>query len=154
MDDLRNLSYSIAHADPSAYVNQLKPKESIGLPIGTQQRFLDAKDAAKSLGSPLNTLLSIRLAALSAASDRRSCGYPPVSDLIHRFVERLRKWMLRSSVPTFYIWERESSASDGEHLHLGLNTPTRLRSSLMAFIGEQLREPVRTEPRPPKRDGG
>ena len=43
MDDLRNLPYSNAHADPSAYSARLKTKESVGLPIGTQQRFLDAE---------------------------------------------------------------------------------------------------------------
>lgn len=148
MSDLRNSPYSKAPADHSAYGDKLKTKESDGLPIGTQQRFLDAERVAKALGSPLNTLLTIRTAALLAASDGFSLEHPPICLPIHRFVERLRKWMHRSSLPTFYIWVREASASDGEHLHLGFHAPTELQSSLIAFVEKQLREPARTGLRP------
>lgn len=150
MDDLRNLSYSKAHADHSAYGVQLKTKESDALPIGTQHRFLEAEDAAKALGFPLNTLLSIRSAALLATSEVLGPENPPISDLIHKFVERLRKWMQRSPVPTFYIWVRETSAPDGEHLHLGLHTPERLRSSLVTFVVKQLGEAACAVRRPLK----
>lgn len=149
MDDLRNLPYSNDHADPSAYSARLKTKESSELPIGTQKRFLEAAEAANHLGSPLNTLLSIRLAELLAANDMCSLDDPPISQLIHTFVERLRKWMHRSHLPTFYIWVREISAPDGEHLHVGLHTPTRLRPSLVTFVQKQIGEPACAVPRPP-----
>lgn len=66
MNDLRNPSYRKAHGVHSPYGDQLKTKESYGLPIGTQRRFLDGEHAARTLGSPLNTLLTIRTAALPA----------------------------------------------------------------------------------------
>lgn len=128
----------------------MKTKESDGLPIGTQERFLDAEHAAKALGSPMNTLLSIRTAALLAASDGFSPDHPPICLLIHRFVDRLRRGMGRSSLPTFYIWVREASAPDGEHLHLGFHVPTELRRVLIAFVEKQLREPACAGRRPLK----
>jgi hypothetical protein len=73
VNDLRNPPCSKAPADHSVYGDQSKTKESGGLPICTQQRFLDADRAANALGSPLNTLLSIRTPALLAGSD----GFSP-----------------------------------------------------------------------------
>jgi hypothetical protein len=155
MNDLRHPSYIKAPADHSTYGDQSKAKKSDGLPIGTQQRFLDAEYAARVLGSPLNTLLSIRTTALLTASDGLSAEHSAISCLIHRFVDRLRKWMGRSSQPTFYIWVREASAPDGEHLHLGFHAPAKLRRSLVAFVAKQLREPASTLGRPlPSRTEG
>jgi hypothetical protein len=148
MNDLRNPPYSKDPADHSAYGDQPKTKESDGLPIGTQQRFLDAEHAAKVLGSPLNTLLSIRATVLLSASGGLSPEHLAICCLIHRFVDRLKRWMRRSSLPSFYIWVREASAPHGDHLHLGFHAPAELRSSLAAFVAKQLREPVCAGGRP------
>lgn len=51
-------------------------------------------------------------------------------------------------MPAFYIWVREASGPDGEHLHLGLHMPARLRPSLAAFVEKQLREPACVVQRP------
>lgn len=56
--------------------------------------------------------------------------------------------MHRSSLPAFYIWAREASDPDGEHLHLGFHAPRELQSSLIAFVEKQLREPVGAGLRP------
>lgn len=147
MDDLRNSLMYKAHPDHSSYGpergSEPKQLQSAGLPIGTQQRFIKAAAAADNLGSPLNTLLSIRLTALLISNDPGSLGHPQIIQRIHVFVERLRKWMLRNSLPTFYLWVRECSASTDEHLHLCLHVPRKHKKSLVAFLEKQFQDPVR-----------
>jgi hypothetical protein len=151
MHDLRNSPIYKAHPDPSSYGTEYRPEpkqlQSAELPIGTQQRFLSAAAAADTLGSPLNILLSIRMTALLIPNDPGSLGHPQIIQRIHVFVERLRKWMQRTSLPTFYIWVREASISAEEHLHLGLHVPKGQRSALVAFLEKQFHDPVRLAPR-------
>lgn len=132
MDDLRNSPIYMPHPDPSSYGLEPKQLKSAELPIGTQQRFLSAAAAADNLGSPLNTLQSIRLTALLISNHPGSLGHLQIIQRIHVFVERLRKWMLRTSLPTFYIWVREASISAEEHLHLGLHVPKGRHLSLFS----------------------
>ena len=121
--------------------------QSDGLPVGTQQRFVHALNAAEMSGSPLNILLSIRLTALLISNDPGSLGHLLIIRRIHVFVERLTKWMQRNSLPKYYIWVREASTSDDEHLHLVLHVPPRQRASLVAFLEKQLHDPVHRAPR-------
>jgi hypothetical protein len=151
MDDLRNSPMYKAHPDPSSYGPEHRPGpkqlQSDGLPIGTQQRFLSAAAAAANLGSPLQTLLTVRLTALLLPQEPVTVGLTRVCEHIHRFVERLTKWMRRNSLPTFYIWVRECSTCTDEHLHLCLHVPRRHRASLVAFLEKQFHDPVRCAPR-------
>lgn len=150
MDDLRNSQIYKAPPDPSSYGPEHGPEpkqlQSTGLPIGTQKRFLSAAAAADNLGSPLNTLLSIRLTALLISNDHGRSEHSQIIQRIHVFVERLRKWMLRNSLPTFYFWVRECSASTDEHLHLCLHVPSKHKKSLVAFLEKQFHDPVRCAP--------
>lgn len=147
MDDLRNSPIYNAYPDPSSYDTHPRVMQSDGLPVGTQQTFVHALNAAEKSGSPLNILLSIRLAALLISNDPGSLGHLFIIQRIHVFVERLRKWMQRNSLPKFYIWVRERSASADEHLHLGLHVPRKHRASLVVFLEKQFQDPVRLAPR-------
>lgn len=118
-------------------------KETEALKVGTQSRLQQAALLSYLDGKPLNTLVTIR-----------SSGFPPSKcteestpsnyKAVKKIVESLRKWLTRPSrrQPVHYIWCREVSPEDGEHVHIGLYLHPDLRGDLIDFFVRLLPDPV------------
>lgn len=72
---------------------------------------------------------------------------------VAHLVERLRKWFFWRGVSFAYIWVREISADNGQHWHLALHLPKRLRRSFIDYVASLLGEQVADRPRA-KTQGG
>lgn len=116
MPDLRKSPYMEAPADPLPYVRKSPPRMvTAELPIGTQAAFIAAADTAAALGAPLNRFLTIRWRSLFSDGDVNALRVLPIVERIDYIIELLRKWLVRNSLPPFYIWVRENADDAGEH---------------------------------------
>lgn len=142
--DLRRTSYRDVPTDQLAYVHRSRPsKSSTALPVGTQQRFLDAAQAAARTGTPLNTLLTIRWDSLFSGGAFSPLRCLPTPARIDHLVELLRKWLTYRDLPAHYIWVREAVRNEGEHWHIAFHLPAVYRDNLAcrvaAWTGEARR---------------
>ena len=133
---------------PSALVANTPPprKQTDGLEIGTQARFLAAAARAAALGHPLNALLTVRWRTLFSDGDMHPLRAMDTPERIRHLVELLRKWLTRCGAPAHYIWVRETS-DIGEHWHLGLHCPPKKRKALENYLETLLGEPLAPCPR-------
>ena len=130
-----------------------KTKITTGLPVGTQAKFIAAAAEADHAGTPLNHLLSAHWSKLFAFSAQAPCLRMDEIPRVAQLVERLRKWFFWRSVSFSYIWVREISADNGQHWHLALHLPKRLRRSFIDYVASLLGEQVADRPRT-KTQGG
>ena len=148
MTDLRTRPIEAASRDLSTYhAPQLIPKQSVGLPPGTQREFLEAAARAAQLGGPLDVLLTVNWRSLF--SDNAPSEWRALDGLerIRRIVERIRKWLKRKDLPVHYIWVREWKGDVGEHWHLALHLPYPLRGEFSAYVADLLGETMATRKR-------
>ncbi len=132
--DLRNSPIYKKPALHLAY-DDLSPKQTDSLDIGTQRKFVDAASEANLAGYSLNTLLTVRWDDLPQTDEFQ------IINAIPNTVEKIRKWLTRHDLPVFYIWVREVSISTGEHWHLGFHLPKKKQKQFATFIGKALGEP-------------
>jgi hypothetical protein len=132
----------------SALVANTPPprKQTTGLPIGTQARFIDAAARAASLGYPLNTTLTVNWRGLFSDDDLHPLRAMETLPRIRHLVELLRKWLTARGVPAHYVWVRET-AGEGEHWHMGLHCPVSKCKALGNYLAELLGEPQAPCPR-------
>ncbi|WP_054005385.1 rolling circle replication-associated protein [Cypionkella psychrotolerans] len=122
---------------PSPYVHKSAPRMvTADLPLGTQASFLAAAEAASSLGTPLNVLLTIRWISLFSDNDVNQLRPYPTPERIDRLVEHLRKWLVRNGAPPYYIWVRENADSVGEHWHIAFHFPKSRQTPLTHYIAK------------------
>ena len=118
-------------------------KISTELAIGTQKRFINAARIAGQLGTPLNTLLTIRWDSLFCDRDVNPLRTMATPERIDHLVELMRKWLVRNEQPPFYIWVRESARNEGEHWHIAFSLSKSLRRRFAPFVGKLTGEPLR-----------
>jgi len=124
-----------------------RTKITTGLPEGTQAKFIAAAAEADHAGTPLNHLLSTHWSKLFAFSAQAPCLRMDEIKRIGHLVELLRKWVSRRCGSFAYIWVREISADNGQHWHLALHLPKRLRRSFLAYVQILLGEQIADRPR-------
>jgi hypothetical protein len=141
--DLRKRPIYVEPAVQSAYwPPSTPPRITLGLPIGTQARFIAAASAAANAGRPLNTLLTLRWTSLFSDNDVNWLRTLPVPERIDRLVKRLRKWLTRNGLPPQYIWVREAVHAEAEHWHMAFHLPRKRHSSFTTFLAGVLGEPA------------
>jgi hypothetical protein len=113
-----------------------------GLPIGTQERFIDAAMVAAGLGCPLNTFLTIRWRSMFSDNDVNALRVLPSAERIRHLVELLRKWIFRKGAPPVYIWARENADSTDEHWHMAFHLTKKRRRGLIDYVVNLTGEPV------------
>lgn len=135
IDDLRKRPFIEAPAIQSPYVcKSPPPKETDGLPIGTQAQFVEAAESAASLGAPINTLLTIRWRSLFSDNDVNPLRAMGPAERIRNLVDLLRKWLRRNGAPPFYIWVRENADDAGEHFHMAFHLPKKKETLLKNYV--------------------
>lgn len=141
--DLRKEPYNDAPAIHLPYVRKSPPRRiTEGLPIGTQARFIEAAVAASGLGSPLNTLLTIRWRSLFSDNDVNELRILPTAERIRHLVELLRKWIFRKGAPPVYIWARENADSVDEHWHFAFHQTKGRRGAMIDYVVNLTGEPA------------
>lgn len=102
--DLRKSLLANKRASHPPYVRK-SPSRMVtaGLPVGTQAAFNAAADTAAALGAPLNRLVTIRWRSLFSDGDVNALRVLPTAERINYIIELLRKWLVRNSLPPFYI---------------------------------------------------
>lgn len=119
------------------------PKQTIGLDIGTQEKFITAAHFAHKLGHSLNTLLSVRLTSLLTYDDFHPFRAMTTPELIKHIVEKIRHWLTYRKHPALYIWVREFSKN--EHWHFAFHLPINERELFTQYLEKILIEPANPE---------
>ena len=127
-------------------------KNSASLPLGTQSRLQSAAFKSYQLGTPINTLVTIRSCLFSNIINRLSTEYPHY-EVVKLIIEKLRKWLKRDNrrLPHASMWTREIVANEGEHLHIALHLPTPYHQAFIEFLERLLGEPQAKQRRPKSR---
>jgi hypothetical protein len=133
-----HLTYNHAGAAYSRSVTP--PKRTDALPIGTQQRFLDAAAAAAMAGSALNVMLTICWDRLFSSNEALPLRCMSPKQRIDHIVELMRHWLRWREIPAFYIWVREALPNEGEHWHIIFHLPPKYHRNfehmVAAWTGE------------------
>lgn len=133
----------LAYSCPKPTVKQTK-----GLPIGTQVRFIKAAKVSADRGQPLNTLLSVRWVSLAEYDNSNHLYSMPTTERISYLVELIRKWINARCKNGFsYIWVRELVTELNEHWHIGLYLPRTERQNFVIYLEKLLGEPAREKTR-------
>lgn len=112
--------------------------ESQTLPTGAQARLMRAAEFSIKTGQPINTLLTVNAEHLQRIDAGGVFGIGHLWDGFRDFHERVRKWVRARGIPWSVIWVREYAGGKhgqaGEHWHLALHLPARLRSDFAARV--------------------
>lgn len=127
---------------------QSSEKRTDGLPVGSQAKFIEAAKCAAILGSPVNTLLTVRWSSLYHHDNANPLFAQSPVERITYLVELLRKWVgARCSGGFLYLWVRETTSELGEHWHLAFHLPHGKRKAVAAYLSDLLGEPLDHTPR-------
>jgi len=133
------------------FQHQPPSKQTTGLKVGTQAKFIDAALSAWQEDRPLNTLLTVRWASLLGANQFHPFRAMSAPTQIKHIVELVRHWLARQGrrIPARYIWVRETSdEAGGEHWHFAFHLPEGKRKAFSAYLETVLIEQLAPCPRP------
>lgn len=117
------------------------------LPRGAQARMIRAAAFSGQIGKPLNAILTINAAHLQRIGEGGIFGVGHLWDGLQNLHELMRKWVSARGVFWASIWVREWSrrgyeGQAGEHWHIALHLPKRLRADFAKQVAKWTGEAV------------
>lgn len=123
-------------------------KRTVGLPVGSQAKFIEAAKCTAVLGLPINTLLTVRWSSLYHHDNANPLFAQSPVERIAYLIELLTKWIgARCHGGFLYLWVRETTSELGEHWHLAFHLPRGKRKAVAFYLSDLLGEPVDHTPR-------
>jgi hypothetical protein len=103
------------------HLPRVTTNQSMLLPIGTQQKAMEAARLAELIEAPINRLLTVRTHALRITGSGGIFRMGSQADCIRLFLDKNMRWMKHRGIPNANIWSREHSSYHGEHFHIGFH---------------------------------
>lgn len=118
---------------------------STELPHGAQARMIEAAAFSKSLGHPVNSVLTVNAAHLRRIGEGGVFGQGHLWCGLQKLIELIRKWVLERGIFWASIWVREwtrQGQQPGEHWHIAVHLPECLHADFARQVGEWTGEEV------------
>jgi hypothetical protein len=132
-----------AHTIDVCIPNTAPKHTSMQLPLGTQQKAVDAATLAERIGAPINRLLTIRTHAMRITGGGGIFRLGTQAECVRIFLDKNLHWMKYRRMPTANIWSREYSGHHSEHFHFGFHQHDELDADYAHQLSEWLDEGAR-----------
>ena len=136
---------NLAHTINVSNTTPVEQSSSLVLPVGSQQKAVQAAKLAKEIGAPINRLLTIRTQAMRDTANGGIFRLGTQPECVRIFLDKHLRWMKHRNVPVAYIWSREYSRHPREHFHMGYHQVDDLDADYIEQIAAWCEEEIKEQ---------